>query len=356
MSDASRVFRSINNALRKMYPGEPRGNVARHLTTLAAMICGIVRSQKTHLPAIAGDVPENSKPDSRVKKYSRWLTNKHISQGIFFLPFAQLLIASLAHETLVLAIDGSTVGRGCVALMVSIIYKGRALPIAWLVVAGKKGHFHEQMHIELLEQVHELIPPNKKVVFLGDGEFDGVKLLAALDKYHWQYVCRTAKNTTVYGKVFGKRSLEDLPISPGKCICLPYVAFTKRKYSPVHAIAWWEKGYEEPIYLVTNIYFMEDACFWYRKRFHIETFFKDAKSQGFHLHKSHISDPTRLSRLMIAACLAYIWIVYLGEFAMQTFFPKVIHRAQRCDLSLFQLGLRSLKHFLMQQMLNEGEI
>ena len=32
--------------------------------------------------------------------------------------------------------------------------------------------------------------------------------------------------------------------------------------------------------------------------------------RGFHIHKSHISDPQRLSRLLRAACLAYLWIVY----------------------------------------------
>jgi hypothetical protein len=40
----------------------------------------------------------------------------------------------------------------------------------------------------------------------------------------------------------------------------------------------------------------------------IETFFSDQKSRGFHLHKSHIADATRLARLLIAACLAYIWM------------------------------------------------
>jgi len=42
----------------------------------------------------------------------------------------------------------------------------------------------------------------------------------------------------------------------------------------------------------------------------IEIFCSDQKSRGFHIHKSHISDPQRLSRLLIAACLAYIWIIY----------------------------------------------
>ncbi|MBI3734108.1 MAG: hypothetical protein HY259_11745 [Chloroflexi bacterium] len=49
---------------------------------------------------------------------------------------------------------------------------------------------------------------------------------------------------------------------------------------------------------------------------------------------------------MIAACLAYIWVVYLGVIAKHDGWRKIIHRTDRCDLSLFQLGLRLLNHFL----------
>jgi hypothetical protein len=78
----------------------------------------------------------------------------------------------------------------------------------------------------------------------------------------------------------------------------------------------------------------------------IETFFADQKSRGFHIHKSHIADPQRLSRLLIAACLAYIWLVYLGSLCEKDGWREIIHRRKRCDLSLFQLGLRILEHFL----------
>jgi hypothetical protein len=73
----------------------------------------------------------------------------------------------------------------------------------------------------------------------------------------------------------------------------------------------------------------------YSKRYRIETFFSDQKTRGFHLDKSHIDDPKRLSRLMIAACLAYIWIVFLGTLAILEGWVPVIHRTDRCDLSLF---------------------
>ena len=77
-------------------------------------------------------------------------------------------------------------------------------------------------------------------------------------------------------------------------------------------ICCWAKGYKAPLYLVSNMHSGEQACRWYQKRFRIETFFSDQKSRGFRLHKSHIADPKRLARLLIACCLASIWVVYLG--------------------------------------------
>lgn len=111
-------------------------------------------------------------------------------------------------------------------------------------------------------------------------------------------------------------------------------------------ICCWATGYQDPLYVVTNLTSAEEACRLYGKRFRIETFFSDQKSRGFHLHKSHLSDPTRLSRLLMAACLAYIWIVYLGSICIEEGWVGIIHRRHRCDLSLFQLGLRLLDHFL----------
>ena len=62
-----------------------------------------------------------------------------------------------------------------------MVYGKRAIPICWVTRKGKKGHFPQEMHIDLVEKVAELltktIPSTTRVVFLGDGEFDGSKLL-----------------------------------------------------------------------------------------------------------------------------------------------------------------------------------
>jgi hypothetical protein len=134
-------------------------------------------------------------------RFRRWLKHDAHTLDGWFLPVAKALLENLAHQPLLLAIDGSVVGRGCIALMVSVIYHGRALPLAWVVVKGKKGHFPQAMHCALLDQLQPLLPQTAEVVVLGDGEFDGTDLQALLRKFGWQYVCRTAPNLlmTVYG-------------------------------------------------------------------------------------------------------------------------------------------------------------
>jgi hypothetical protein len=53
-------------------------------------------------------------------------------------------------------------------------------------------------------------------------------------------------------------------------------------------------------------------------------------------------------RLLMAACLAYIWSIYLGAPCEQDGWGSMIHRGARCDLSLFQLGLRLLDYLLSE--------
>lgn len=346
MSDSRRVYRALKQAMKQLYPTEPQGNLARHLETLAGMVSGIVLSQSCQLPKIASKVPGEVHPDSRTKQMSRWVQNEHITFGLYFLPFVQPLLVSLAAvRPLVFIMDGSTVARGCVTLMVSVMYGRRALPIAWQVIEGVKGHFPAATHVALLREVRALVPETTQVLFLGDGEFDSPELLAEVNGYGWAYVCRTAKNIQI-GVGDEWLSLADLNVQRGQRAFRKGARFTQAAYGPVTVIAWWGARYDDPIYLVSNLTNVAAACGWYQKRMRIETFFSDQKSRGFQLHKSHLSDPARVARLMLAACWAYLWVIYLGTVAQQDGWQPVIHRRHRCDLSLFQLGLRLLAHFL----------
>src|SRR5215510_11924466 len=351
MSDNLRRYRAIREAFIQCYPGQPSGTVARHLITLAALISGIVGSKSTQLPHIAAKGPNGTKPESRVKRFTRGCDNAHLLEEVYFLPYVDVLLRHLALQTVVLVMDGSSVGRGCTALMIHVVYKGRALPLAWRVRHAPKGHFPEDLHIAVVALMREMIPEGATVVFLGDGEFDGTALQATLHEAGWSYVCRTAMSMTATwdGTTFRLDTLGAC-LKPGRLIALKNVHVTREVYGPIMVLCCWAKGYQEPLYLVSNMATAEEACRLYEKRFRIETFFADQKSRGFHIHKSHISDVQPLSRLLIAACLAYIWVVYLGTVCEKDQWQHIIHRSTRCDLSLFQLGLRFLEYLLNEEL------
>ena len=60
MSENLRRYRAIHEALKQWYPGEPSSNRDRHLTTLAALISGIVASRSSQLPQIATKIPDGN--------------------------------------------------------------------------------------------------------------------------------------------------------------------------------------------------------------------------------------------------------------------------------------------------------
>lgn len=343
--DTQRIYRTIHNRIEKLWNFDPSKRQSNNLNILTGFICGIIQSKQVKLADVAADIPYAGKEESKIMQLRRWLKNETVNVELFYLPFIEKLLYSLSNQTLVLAIDGSTVAQGCISLVVSVIYKGRALPLLWVTRKGKKGHFPQQMHIDLIKAVREIIPDNAEVVILGDGEFDGAQWLVELESSGWKYSCRTAKNSKCYenGEDF---NLQDICPERGGLTEVGEVEFTDQRTLKVRAVAYWGRQYEDPLYLVSNFPTGREAVHWYGKRFRIETLFSDFKGRGFHLNKSGLRDPERINRLLIAISLAYIWIVFLGEYALEKGWNKIIHRTDRCDLSLFTLGKRLLKYLL----------
>ncbi len=163
-----------------------------------------------------------------------------IEPKTYFLPSVQTLLARLPQDPLILVRDASDVGRGCMAWVVSVVYKKRALPLCWLVVTGSKGHLSDAVHQKLFAEVKSLLPSEREVVFLGDGEFNGSGLLRAIEAQGWQYVCRLPTNTLICEAGEEVRdSLSWLGVERGYVCSLPDVFFTKQDIGPVTIVAAW---------------------------------------------------------------------------------------------------------------------
>ncbi len=344
MTDRHRVYTKVKKMLKGMMNLDHQGQVV----TLAMMISGIVMSRNAQLSAMSSEIPSATKEKSIEMRMRRWVKD-HIDVEAVYLPFARQILEALSHLPLVLVMDGSQAGRGCMVLMVGVLYQKRALPIAWLVYKGKKGHTSGERHIQALEKVVPLLPERSEVVLLGDAEYDTTEMMVWIEKNTaWQYVLRTSPQIYVQSGQTDQ-PIRDYPFEKGKVFHLHEVGFTKGKVT-LNVIVWWAIRYEEPIFLVTNVLNAYQACRYYRRRFRIETFFSDQKSRGFHIHKSHLAEPARLSRMLIAACLAYIWMISQGLQVIASNRTAWIDRNERIDKSLFRLGLDWLKYALKQRL------
>ena len=341
MTDRYRVYTKVKKMLKQVMKLNHQGQVV----TLAMMISGIVMSRNAQLSAMSSEIPGETKEKSIEMRMRRWVKDQ-IDVEAVYMPFAQQILEALAHLPLVLAMDGSQAGRGCMVLMVGVLYQKRALPIAWLVYKGKKGHATAERHIQALEKVVPLLPVGSEVVLLGDAEYDNIEMIAWIEKNTtWKYVLRTSPQIYVQSGQFNQ-PVRDYPLEQGQVFHLRDAGFTKTAAVTLGVIGWWASEYDEPIFLVTNIQNTDQACRFYRRRFRIETFFSDQKGRGFHIHKSHLADPARLSRLLIAACLAYIWMICQGLQVIASNQTALIDRTERIDKSFFRLGLDWIKYAL----------
>jgi hypothetical protein len=341
MTDRHRVYTKVKKTLKQMLKLDHQGQVAR----LGMMISGIILSRNAQRSVMSSEVPTETKEKSIEMRMRRWVKDDLDVEAVY-MPFARQILEALRHMPLVLVMDGSQAGRGCMVLMVGVLYQKRALPIAWLVYKGKKGHASAERHIQALEKVHPLLPPGSEVVLLGDAEYDTTEMLAWIEKNTvWKYVLRTSPQIYVQTNE-ESQPIRDYPLEKGHLFYLNDVGFTQTSTLTLNVIGWWGSEYEEPIFLITNLEQAYEACRYYRRRFRIETFFSDQKSRGFHIHKSHLADPARLSRLLIAACRAYIWMITQGLLVIAENKLSLIDRTDRRDKSLFRLGLDWIKYAL----------
>jgi hypothetical protein len=343
MSNEVRLFKVVARMINKFLPGMLEAN----RVTLAYLITGIIGSKDVQLRQVANKVVYPGKETSLVERFRRFLQNENIAVKIEFNPFIELILSGLSQSRLVLAIDSTKVGGGCICLMVSIVYKSRALPLCWVVFKGRKGHSSAEIQLALMNTLQSLLPPDQQVIILGDGEFDGSELVTWFEQQTtWHYVCRTANRIKIrYQDEW--LALTDLDLVETGETFLTDVVFTQTgQVGPLNILVVWNKKVQEHWFFVTNFTDPREAKKWYHKRFSIETLFSDVKGRGFNLDKTRIWKPERVNRLIFAVAIAYIFTVFLGvELIRHGPFEKLF-RTDRFYHSLFQLGLSHLNYLL----------
>ena len=313
------LYKGTLEFLKKGYPKPPEGKHLTRLQQYASMIVSCFRTKQCTVEGLSGTCPDRSAADKNclLQNAKRFLKNKWVDYDAFFLPLAISVLNRLAASgELVFMIDGSQVG-GHTVLTVSVLWKGMALPIIWLLRKGEKGHFPEDMHVGLLRSLTGMVPQGCRCVLLGDGEFDGADLRALCRENGWEFVLRTQKNrrVTVDGEEVRADSI--YPAVPSETQVLAEDAV-----DGINLVCWHSPKYEEPIYLLTNMELGQMACTYYALRFQIENMFKRMKSHGYNIHKTAIACTERLNRMLMVAFAAYILLSEMGRYLKEKCSPS----------------------------------
>ncbi len=323
------------------------------LRAFAWLLVGIFQSRSVSLSRIAGKIPGSAKLVSVTRRLSRLLENGSIRVRDWYEPVAQQWLEAQFHNLgeIRLIVDGTKIGFQHQLLMVSLAYRKRAIPIAWTWVKHVKGHSTAEKHLALLANVHKFLPKGAAVFLVGDTEFGPVDVLRQLDRWGWFYALRQKTRTLVWlDEQHSWQKFGSCVQKAGESHWLGAGYLTESEIYPVHLLAHWEKGEDEPWFLATNLPDRSLTLRYYRRRMWIEEMFGDLKKHGFDLESTMLRHEERLSRLTLAVALLYVWSLTTGVKTIQRGLRELVDRKERRDLSIFQIGLRLLERRLLNML------
>jgi len=320
----------------------------RLTATFVWAVFGLIVSESIHLNQWALFRRGKANVASKERQFSRWLHNDRVRPMLVYQALVAKVMAEWAGGRVYLALDTSQLWGRFTIVCLSLVYRGRALPLGWVVCASGSAMVAVARYQRMLAQVAAQIPTSSKVILLADRGFMDVKLLRLLRQLGWHYRIRIKQNIYVHRATQGKQKVKALMPPPGQARFFSTVWLTDQRYGPLHlALAYVQtkEGYEqwaiisdEPVGLDT---FDE-----YGLRFDLEEGFLDFKSAGFQLESSQLEDSDSLARLLLILAAATLYLVSTGTAVVAMGKRRWVDPHWFRGLSYLQIGWRWVKQAL----------
>jgi hypothetical protein len=284
----------------------------RHVRTLAWMMVGLIQSGLISLTAWAPYVDSRAKyAQSTVRRFRRWLDNQNIEVLHLYGPLIRQAISEWGENTLYLALDTSMLWDAFCVIRISVIYRGRAIPLVWKVIEHPSSTVSFDVYKDLLDCAARLLPLGCRVVFLADRGFADTKLMGRLTKIGWHWRIRIKSSFLIFRR--GRCvKVGRISVATGQAHFWHDVFVTGNLYGPVHFAIGRSLNSNECWVVLSDEPTSFDTFDEYGLRFDIEENFLDDKSNGFQLESSQIRSAEALERLCFVLAVATLWLVSQG--------------------------------------------
>jgi len=320
----------------------------RCLVTFVWAIVGLLKEKGVHLSKWCDQRPGKAQAASKQRQFARWLANAKIQEVAIYNKLAQKALASWKGETIYLALDSSSLWNRFVIVRVALVYRGRALPLSWLVMEHASTSVAFEAYKHILKEAAAILPKGCRVILLADRGFDDNDLFCLARDLGWSFRIRLKRSLRVYRVSKPAMKVGRLMPAKGHALFLHKVWLTDRYFGPVYlalAHVQTRNGYEEWMIVSdepTDLRTFDEYGF----RFDLEENFLDDKSAGFQIESSEIRNAAMLSRLGLILATTTLYLVSTGTAVVHLGLRQLVDPHWNRGLSYFQIGWRWLEHAL----------
>jgi hypothetical protein len=230
-----------------------------------------------------------------------------------FAPLLGWVLAWWGGPMLPLAIDATSLRGRLVVLSISVLYRGCAIPVAWVVLGHKgKGKWVPPL-LALLALLAPAVPAGMTVLVMTDRGLWSPRLWRSIKEIGWHPLMRIRPDATFAPVGLRRQQARELVPGAGCCWVGDGVAFKdKAKQLPATLLVVWGHGQKEPWLLLTDLAEDEMGVSWYGLRTWIELGFRALKSLGWHWERTQRTDPERIARHWLVLAVATLLNLAVG--------------------------------------------
>ena len=302
----------------------------RHLKTCIWLVVALIHTGSVNLTKWSIYIPCRGKfAQSRQRRIQRWLNNPRINVHRIYKSLIKAALANWQEEKMFLALDTSMFWDEYCLVRLSVIHKGRALPVVWRVMKHDSASISFADYQEMIQQAKVRIPKSVKVVLLADRGFVHTKLMTMLTtQLGWHYRIRIKSNNWIWHGNWCQP--KNFHLHLGEAICLHNVRIHKGEYyGIVHVIIGRNNVNGELWAIVSDEKTTLQTFAEYGLRFDIEAHgspnafglsavaclqenFLDEQSGGWNVQRSMIRNVCALSRLWFILAVATLYVSAQG--------------------------------------------
>lgn len=316
--------------------------------SLANGVTGVMNAAVLSLHAIGQSYARVAETSSKsgVKQMDRLVGNSAISVEELQKRWAPYVVGE--RKEIVVALDWTDFDKDNHSTLAAYLMTshGRATPLAWRTV--KKSALKDRRNeyeYELIERLHDALPPDVKITLLADRGFGDQKLYAHLAILGWDYVIRFRGAILVENAAGEAKPADEWVRSTGRPVKIAPARVTADRAEVPAVVVVHAKAMKEAWCLATSLGEVpaSEIVKLYSKRFTIEETFRDQKDLhfGMGLSATHINNADRRDRLMLLAAVAQTLLTLLGAASEASGLDRYLktNTSKKRQMSLFRQGL-----------------